>query len=151
MTFYDSNSRMNLAMYETAWKLVTKWLRNRPSDNFLPVSPIFPYVFSCFTYCFPSSFGYFTCFSWCFSLFPILGLTVTNHFDTHKLTFARQKSTLWIKRKKKFWYKKTFTALVMNTWLFLSYPIEKRLNTDYTLPDKLNWKVFNIIEIKTCS
>ena len=38
---------------------------------FLPISP---YVSSCFTYCFPSFFGYFPCFPWCFSLFPILSL-----------------------------------------------------------------------------
>ena len=37
---------------------------------------------------------------------------VVNHFDTHKLTFARQKSTLWIKQKKSnFDIDETFRAL----------------------------------------
>ena len=39
----------------------------------------------------------------------------------------------------------------MTAWSFLSYHIEKRLNADYALPDKLNGKVFKFIEIKICS
>ena len=40
--------------------------------------PITPYIFLCFTYCFPSFFGHFPCFPWCFSLCPILSLAVAN-------------------------------------------------------------------------
>ena len=64
-------------MYKAAWKLVTKWLRNPTSGNFLHVSPDSSYVFSCVTNCFLSFFGYFPCFRWFFFLFPILGLTDT--------------------------------------------------------------------------
>ena len=67
---------MNPAMYEAAWKLMTKWLRNPPSGNSLHVSLISQYVSSCLTYCFPSFFGYFPYFPGCFFLFPILGLTI---------------------------------------------------------------------------
>ena len=55
---------------------MTKWLRNLPSGLVaIPYmfSPISPYVSSYFTYDFPSLFGYFSCFS----LFPILGLTIS--------------------------------------------------------------------------
>ena len=77
---------------------------------------------------------------------------VANHFDTRKLTFARQKSTLWIKQKKSnFDIDKTFRALKMITWSFSAHHTEKRLNADYTLFFKLNWKVFNFFEIKICS
>ena len=57
-------------------------LRNPPGGNSLHISPISPYVSSCFTYCFPSFFGfpsifwYFPCFPGCFFQFPILGLTI---------------------------------------------------------------------------
>ena len=77
---------------------------------------------------------------------------VANHFDTRKLTFARQKSTLWIKQKKSnFDIDKTFRALKMITWSFSAHHTEKRLNADYTLFFKLNWKVFKFFEIKICS
>ena len=64
---------------------------------------------------------------------------VANHFDTLKLTFTRQKSTLSIKQKKSnFDTDKTFRALKMITWSFSAHQIEKRLNADYTSPFKLN-------------
>ena len=43
---------------------------------------------------------------------------------------------------------KTSTALKMIAWLFSSHQIEKRLNADYTLAVKSNWKVVTFIEIK---
>ena len=46
-----------------------------PTWQFPTCFPHFPYVSSCFTYCFPSVFGYFSWFPWYFPLFPILGLT----------------------------------------------------------------------------
>ena len=36
---------VNLDMYEAAWILVTKWLRNPGSGNSLRVSPPFPHTF----------------------------------------------------------------------------------------------------------
>ena len=76
---------------------------------------------------------------------------VVNHFDTHKLTFARQKSTLWIKQKKlNFDIDKTFRALKVITWWFLAHNTDKQLNANYTLFFKLNWKVFKFVEIKIC-
>ena len=61
---------------KAAWKLVTKWFINPLSRKSLNVFPISSYVSSCFTYCFPSFFGYFPCFRRCFSLIPILSLKV---------------------------------------------------------------------------
>ena len=54
-------------MHEAAWKLVTKWLRNPPSSislHFISVyvSPISPYVSSCFTYWLRSFFLVFPMF-----------------------------------------------------------------------------------------
>ena len=47
---------------------------------------------------------------------------VVNHFDTCKLTFVRQKSTLWIKQKKSnFDIDETFRALKVTTWLFSAH------------------------------
>ena len=69
---FGSYSKVNPTMYEAASKLVTEKLRDLPNGNSLHISP---YVSSCFTYCFPSFFGYFPCFPWCFSLFPVLGFT----------------------------------------------------------------------------
>lgn len=63
-------------MYARTWQLMTKWLRNLPSSNSLHVYPISPFIFSCFTHCFPSFFGYFACYPRSFSLFPILSLTL---------------------------------------------------------------------------
>ena len=70
-----------------------------------------------------------------------------NHFDTRKLTFARQKSTLWIKQKKSNFDIQSFKVII---WLFSAHHTEKRLNADYTLFFKLNWKVFKFVEIKIC-
>ena len=76
---------------------------------------------------------------------------VVNHFDTRKLPFARQKSIIWIKQKKSnFDIDKAFRALKMITWSFSAHHTEKRLNADYTLFFKLNWKVFKFVEIKIC-
>ena len=36
----------------------------------------------------------------------------------------------------------------MITWLFSAHRIEERLNVEYTLFFKLNWKVFKFAEIK---
>ena len=77
---------------------------------------------------------------------------VANHFDTRTLTFARQKSTLWIKQKKSnFDTEKTFIDLKVITWWFSAYHTDKRLNTGYTLFFKLNWKVFKFVEIEIYS
>ena len=77
---------------------------------------------------------------------------VANHFDTLKLTFMRQKSTLSIKQKNSNFDKdKTFRALKMITWSYSAHQTENRLNADYTLPFKLNLKVFKLVEIKICS
>ena len=76
---------------------------------------------------------------------------VTNYFDTRTFTFVTQKPTLWIERKKSnFDIDETFRALKMIAQSFSFHGIEKRLNADYTLPVKSNWKVFKFIEIKTC-
>ena len=74
---------------------------------------------------------------------------VANHFDTRKFT------TLWIKQKQKKKKKKndidkTFRALKMIAWSFSAHPIEKQLIAHYTLPVKLNWRVFKLIKIKIC-
>ena len=75
-----------------------------------------------------------------------------NNCDNRKLTFATQNSTLWIKHKKSnLDIDKTFRALKMITWLFSAHHTEKRLNADYTLFFKLNWKIFKFFEIKICS
>ena len=64
---------------------------------------------------------------------------VAKDFDTLKLTFTRQKSTLSIKQKNSnFDTDKTFKVLKLITWSFSAHHTEKRLNTDYTLPSKLN-------------
>ena len=65
-----------------------------------------------------------------------------------------QKSISWMKQKKKennrFWHDKIVTALKTIAWLFSFHHIKKRLDADYTLPVKPNWKVFKFIEIKIC-
>ena len=75
-----------------------------------------------------------------------------NQFDTHKFTFARQKSTLWIKQKKSnFDINKTLRALKMIAWSFLPHHIEKRLNADYILclSNRIE-KFSNLLKIKIC-
>ena len=56
---------------------------------------------------------------------------VANHFETRKFKFARQKSALRIKQKKKkkssFDKDKAFRALKMIPWSFSSHHIERRL------------------------
>ena len=79
---------------------------------------------------------------------------VANHLDTHKLTFVRQKPTLWINldTKIKFWHK-IFQALKMVAWPFSTHHVDiyKRLNVDYDLSFKLNQKFFRFAEFKICS
>ena len=72
------------------------------------------------------------------------------HFDTHKFTFAWQKSTFYELNKTNFDIDKTFRVLKIIAWLFSSYHIEKQFNVYYTLPVKSNWKVCKFIEIEIC-
>ena len=72
---------------------------------------------------------------------------IANNFDTRKLTFAREKSTLWIKQKKSNFNIDKNSEL----WKWLLGHTEKQLNAGYTLFFKLNWKVFAFFEIKMCS
>ena len=59
---------------------------------------------------------------------------IANHFDTQKLTFTRQKSTLSFNlKKKKKKKKKKIRALKMITWSFSAHHTEKQLDADYTL------------------
>lgn len=90
-----TTKRVNPAMYEVAWKLVTKLLRYS-----LNVPPVSPYVSSCFTHCFPSFFWYFPCFPWYFSLFPFLGFTpkdVSKDISKIELIIAFKDSNLLLR------------------------------------------------------
>ena len=79
-------------------------------------------------------------------------LYIIMYINICKLTFARQKSTLWFKQKKsKLDIDKTFRALKVIAWSFSYHRISKQLNADNTLPVKSNWKVVRFIEIKSCS
>ena len=74
---------------------------------------------------------------------------VVNHFEIRKLTFAKQKSTLWIKQKKSnFDTDKTIRTLKMITWSFSAHHTEKRRSANYALFFKLNWKVFRFLRLK---
>ena len=97
----SSHSWVNPAMHETAWKLVTKWLRNPPSGNYLHVSPIYPYVSSCFIYCFPSFFCVFPMFPLVFLPVFFLGLThslFVIHYDSR--TKYRNSNPIYGKRER---------------------------------------------------
>lgn len=98
------------AMYDAASKLVSKWLRNPLGGNFLHVSPISPYVSSCFTYCFPNFFWYLAFFPWCFSQFTILDLTMQEVYELKKVyewkKYANKKKEY---EQKMYIYEKNYT------------------------------------------
>ena len=55
-----------------------------------------------------------------------------------------------LSKKSNFDIDKTFRALKMIAWSFSSHHTEKRLNADYNLPVKSNWKIFKFIKIEIC-
>ena len=126
--------RMNPALYEGAWTLVTKWLRKPPCGNSLHVFPISPYVSSCSTHFFPSLFGYLPCFPWYFSLFPIWGLTRTLTTQIVAVSFGPQSRKISLVLEKQNIYlsgfptEGSYTKLYSFRWRFINDTYDKTLS-----------------------
>ena len=104
-------------MYETAWKLVTKWLRN------LPRNPPVPYTFPHFPIHFLMFHLLFTQFLWVFPMFPFVFLPVS-YFRSYEFLSRGLRVIIW----NTFWYHAILPSNVL--LIDINYHIWKQLDSE---------------------